>query len=188
MVTWRDRVTLERASPTDLPVLLEMDRQLNRINGWRGGIGSGFSDEQLVALLWSTSVHDQQVIRLVRTSRAVGYATLYDVDLVSQVGWIALASHPQFMRTGLGMLGGALFVHHCFAEWPLRKLLMQATDETLRQFGSIVTSGLACEVGRFEGRQVSSDGDRCDVVWLQIDRVDWDEFARRRVLKHLRST
>jgi hypothetical protein len=180
------RVGLRRPTVGDLGLLQAIDFSCDRDTTWRLG-GAVPPPNTRVALLWSATVSDQRVLVIPSTGATVGYATFYDFDGRNGVGWIAVATAPSFRRTGVGILGTALFVETVFSEWPARILYLEATEETLDAFESIAHADFTEKAARYRDKVRRPDGSTIDSIVLAIPRESWAVHVGRRLRAHILS-
>lgn len=107
------------------------------------------------------------------TGSPLGVVSLYNPSLDGGVAFLAAMSLPNGKATGLVVEGCGVFLNHCFWRWPLRKVVIDANADSVRQYESVV-GRLFKEEGRLRDFAAVSHGEFVDRVFLTLDRERWE--------------
>lgn len=140
--------------------------------------GATPSPEKVAASLWD-SVLAQFVVETRGDGRPLGLVAITSPDFRNGFAYVAALARPETQGSGLVAEAALLMVNYGFQTWPLRKLYMEATEDSLRAFGG-GAEGLFREEGRLVDH-VFWNGRYVDMVILAVYRETWSGLAPRMV-------
>jgi RimJ/RimL family protein N-acetyltransferase len=109
-----------------------------------------------------------------RTGRPIGLLMLHGASVMDGYVHLSMVAEPYAVGSGLLVEAGMAFLSHAFDTWPLRKVYIEATEDALRQYRSVVRrcgseEGLLREHAYAEGRYQ-------DVHLIAIYRADFESY------------
>ena len=140
--------------------------------------GATPSPEKVAASLWE-SVLAQFIVESVGSGLPVGLVAITSPDFRNGFAYVSALGLPETQGSGLIAEAAFLAFHYAFTTWPLRKVYMEATEDSFRAF----ENGLD-DFFREEGRLVDHvfwNGRYVDVVILAVYRETWSRLAQRMV-------
>ncbi|HTO01753.1 MAG TPA: hypothetical protein VL068_13870 [Microthrixaceae bacterium] len=177
------KVTSRPTEPDDFDTLDEIDISAASTWGWRYGRELPSRKERQQFMFEGALL--QRLFLSNTDGSVIGYGTIYDADLRNGTAWLALVASPERRGTGTSLVGLGLLVEEAFAEWPLRKLYIEASDLSLSRYASGMRDGTIVSVGKFEEQIELPDGTLASTHWLELDRevwrATWSPFIRRRL-------
>lgn len=143
--------------------------------GGRVRFGGGTpSPDKVASSLWD-GVLAQFVIEGMRSGDPLGLTAVTSPNFRDGVAYLSAVGVPAAQGSGLIAEGALLGFHYAFAAWPLRKIYMEATEESLDAFRSGLDV-LFHEEGHL--RQHTFWGGRyLDVFILAVYRETWARLA-----------
>lgn len=138
--------------------------------------GATPSPEKVAASLWD-SVLAQFVVERVRGGQPLGLVAITSPDFRNGFAYVSALARPETQGSGLVAEAALLAFHYAFATWPLRKLYMEATEDSLRAFAGGL-GDLFAEEGRLV-EHVYWNSRYVDVVILAVYRKTWSRLAPR---------
>ena len=167
------RVRLRTISERDRGFLYELMTSPEAGGRVRFG-GATPSPEKVIASLWD-SVLAQFVVDSAESGRQLGLVAVTSPDFRNGFAYLSALGTPESQGRGLIAEAAFLAFHYAFSTWPLRKLYMEATDDSFQAFGS----GLG-ELFQQEGRLVDHvfwNGRWVDMVIVAVYRDTWARLA-----------
>jgi RimJ/RimL family protein N-acetyltransferase len=140
--------------------------------------GATPSPEKVAASLWE-SVLAQFVVESVGSGQPVGLVAITSPDFRNGFAYVSALGLPETQGSGLVAESAFVAFHYAFTTWPLRKVYMEATEDSFRAF----ETGLG-DFFREEGRLVDHvfwNGRYVDMVILAVYRETWSRLAPRMV-------
>lgn len=138
--------------------------------------GATPSPEKVAATLWD-SVLAQFIVESRGSGQSLGLVAITSPDFRNGFAYVAALTRPEAQGSGLVAEAALLIFNYGFRTWPLRKLYMEASEDSLRAFGSGV-NGLFREEGRLVDH-VFWNGRYVDMVILAVYRETWSRLAPR---------
>lgn len=138
--------------------------------------GATPSPEKVAATLWE-SVLAQFIVERVRGGQPLGLVAITSPDFRNGFAYVSALARPEAQGSGLVAEAALLGFHYAFTTWPLRKLYMEATEDSLRAFGGGL-GDLFSEEGRLV-EHVFWNGRYVDVVILAVYRETWSRLVPR---------
>lgn len=136
--------------------------------------GATPSPEKVAATLWD-SVLAQFVIEGVDSSEPLGLVAITSANFRDGVAYVSALGLPVAQGRGLIAEGALLAFHYAFLTWPLRKIYMETTEDSLRRFESGLGPFFA-EEGRLR-EHTFWNGRYIDVVIVAVYRSTWEQKA-----------
>lgn len=167
------RVRLRTLSERDRGFLYELMSSPEAGGRVRFG-GATPSPEKVLASLWD-SVLAQFVVERADSGRPLGLVAVTSPDFRNGFAYVSALGTPESQGSGLIAEAAFLAFNYAFCTWPLRKLYMEATDDSFQAFGSG-----AGELFEEEGRlreHVFWNGRWVDVVISAVYRQTWERLA-----------
>ncbi len=140
--------------------------------------GATPSPEKVAATLWE-SVLAQFIVESAQSGRPVGLVAITSPDFRNGFAYISALGLPETQGSGLVAEAAFLAFHYAFTTWPLRKVYMEATEDSFGAF-----AGGLDDFFREEGRLVDHvfwNGRYVDMVILAVYRETWSRLAPRMV-------
>lgn len=138
--------------------------------------GATPSPEKVIASLWE-SVLAQFVVESAESGRPLGLVAITSPDFRNQFAYVSALGAPETQGTGLIAEAALLAFHYAFDTWPLRKVYMEATDDSFQAFRGGL-GDLFVEEGRLAGH-VFWNGRWVDMVIVAVYRETWSRLAPR---------
>lgn len=138
--------------------------------------GATPSPEKVAATLWE-SVLAQFVVESAGGGEPVGLVAVTSPDFRNGFAYVSAIGLPATQGTGLIAEAAFLAFHYAFTTWPLRKIYMEATEDSFRAFEGGL-GDLFREEGRL-GDHVFWNGRYVDMVIVAVYRETWDRLAPR---------
>lgn len=138
--------------------------------------GATPSPEKVIASLWE-SVLAQFVVESGESGRPVGLVAVTSPDFRNQFAYVSALGTPEAQGTGLVAEAALLAFHYAFQSWPLRKVYMEATDDSFQAFRGGL-GDLFAEEGRLVDH-VFWNGRYVDMVIVAVYRETWARLAPR---------
>lgn len=138
--------------------------------------GATPSPEKVAATLWD-SVLAQFIVESQGSGQPVGLVAITSPDFRNGFAYVSALARPETQGSGLVAEAALLAFHYAFTTWPLRKVYMEATEDSLRAFDA----GQG-DLFREEGRLVDHvfwNGRYVDVVILAVYRETWNRLLPR---------
>jgi len=138
--------------------------------------GATPSPEKVAATLWD-SVLAQFIVETRRGGQSVGLVAITSPDFRNGFAYVGALAQPEAQGSGLVAEAALLAFHYAFTTWPLRKVYMEATEDSLRAF-----EGGLDDLFREEGRLVDHvfwNGRYVDMVILAVYRETWSRLVPR---------
>ncbi len=128
-----NRVSLQPLRPddTDLIYRLSCDPEIG--SRWRFR-GQTPDPRDFAAKLWNGTVAHYMVARRTDNQR-VGYVVAHNVNLRDRWAYVSALSANPAEKSGLVIEGLALLIDHLFRNWPLHKVLIEAPEYNMDQYG-----------------------------------------------------
>jgi RimJ/RimL family protein N-acetyltransferase len=136
--------------------------------------GATPSPERVAATLWD-SVLAQFVIERLESGEPLGLAAITSANFRDGVAYVSALGLPAAQGHGLIAEGALLVFHYAFMTWPLRKIYMETSEDSLRRFGSGLGSFFS-EEGRLR-EHTYWNGRYIDVVIVAVYRATWEQRA-----------
>lgn len=171
------RVRLRPISEQDRRFLYELMTSPESGGRVRFG-GATPSPEKVAASLWE-SVLAQFIVESVGSGLPVGLVAITSPDFRNGFAYVSALGLPETQGSGLVAEAAFLAFHYAFTTWPLRKVYMEATEDSFRAF----ENGLD-DFFREEGRLVEHvfwNGRYVDMMILAVYRETWSRLAPRMV-------
>jgi RimJ/RimL family protein N-acetyltransferase len=132
-VFYGTRVSLQPLRPddTDLIYRLSCDPEIG--SRWRFR-GQTPDPRDFAAKLWNGTVAHYMVARRTDNQR-VGYVAAHNVNLRDRWAYVSALSANPAEKSGLVIEGLALLIDHLFRNWPLHKVLIEAPEYNMDQYG-----------------------------------------------------
>ena len=140
--------------------------------------GATPSPEKVAATLWE-SVLAQFVVESARSGQPMGLVAVTSPDFRNGFAYVSALGLPESQGSGLVAEAAFLAFHYAFTTWPLRKIYMEATEDSYRAF----EAGLD-QFFQEEGRLIDHvfwNGGYVDMVILAVYRETWNRLAPRMV-------
>lgn len=146
--------------------------------------GATPSPDKVAGSLWE-SVLAQFVLEAVGSGEAVGLVAITSPNFRDGYAYVSALATPEVQGMGLALEGVLLGFHYAFSTWPLRKVYMEATEDSYRQFAGglgvfFVEEGCLQQHAFWNGRYV-------DLKILAVYRERWQSHAER-MLRRLGAT
>lgn len=138
--------------------------------------GSTPSPEKVVASLWE-SVLAQFIVESAQSGRQVGLVAITSPDFRNGFAYVSALGAPETQGSGLIAEAALLAFHYAFNTWPLRKVYMEATDDSFQAFESGL-GDLFAEEGRLVDH-VFWNGRYVDMVIVAVYRETWSRLVPR---------
>lgn len=139
--------------------------------------GATPSPEKVAATLWESVLAQFVVESASSGGEPVGLVAVTSPDFRNGFAYVSAIGRPETQGTGLMAEAAFLAFHYAFSTWPLRKLYMEATEDSFRAF-----EGGLDDFFREEGRladHVFWNGRYVDMVILAVYRETWSRLAPR---------
>ncbi|MEM9557475.1 MAG: GNAT family protein [Acidobacteriota bacterium] len=169
------RVALRPLTESDRGFLYELMTDPRAGGRVRFG-GATPSPDKVAASLWD-SVLAQFVIVGRDSGAPLGLAALTSPRFRDGHCYLSALGHPRAQRTGLVAEGVFLTCNYAFLTWPLRKIYMESTEQSLAHFDGGLDI-LFTEEGRLR-EHAFWNGEYQDVSILAIYRETWARQAKR---------
>ena len=164
-----------------LRVIVEQDRRFlyelmsSPAAGGRVRFGGGTpSPEKVLASMWE-SVLAQFVMEGVSSNEPIGLVAITSANFRDGFAYVSALGIPEAQGSGLVAEGVFLGVHYAFSTWPLRKIYLEATEDSFQAFSS-GHGKLFREEGRLR-EHAWSNGAYIDLVYMGILRSEWQSLA-----------
>lgn len=138
--------------------------------------GATPSPEKVIASLWD-SVLAQFVVESATSGRPVGLVAITSPDFRNGFAYVSALGAPETQGTGLIAEAALLAFHYAFHTWPLRKVYMEATDDSFQAFRGGLDE-LFVEEGRL-AEHVFWNGRYVDMVIVAVYRETWLRLVPR---------
>lgn len=142
--------------------------------------GATPSPEKVAASLWE-SVLAQFIVEGKDSGEALGLVAITSPNFRNRHCYLSALAEPRAQGTGLVAEGVFLGCNYAFLTWPLRKIYMESSEESFREFQGGL-GALFQEEGRLR-EHVFWNGRYLDVLILAIYRQTWarlvPKFGRR---------
>lgn len=171
------RVLLRRIGEQDRRFLYELMTAPEAGGRVRFG-GATPSPEKVAASLWE-SVLAQFIVESAGSGQPVGLVAITSPDFRNGFAYVSALGLPETQGSGLVAEAAFLAFHYAFTTWPLRKVYMEATEDSFRAFETGL-DGFFREEGRLVDH-VFWNGRYVDMVILAVYRETWSRLAPRMV-------
>lgn len=169
-VEQRRRVRIRPLVPKDYEFVARIDRGTGIADGWTASTPAT-AVPQVHEQLWRGALQNT-VMEIPGLDEPIGWATAYNPSLRNGTAWIALQGAYTNDHSLALMEGMALFITALFADWPLRQLFADCTEESLSGFAGITKMPPFQVVGRYpDDRYIR--GEYVDRVILNVTRDRW---------------
>lgn len=169
------RIRLRPLRDNDMQFVYRLMTSLDAGGRVRFG-GSTPSPDKVAASLWD-SVLAQFVLESKSSGEAVGLVAITSPNFRDGFAYVSALATQEVQGLGLALEGVLLGFHYAFSTWPLRKVYMEANEDSYRQFAGGL--GVFFEEEGCLRNHAYWNGRYVDLKILAVYRERWQEHAER---------
>jgi RimJ/RimL family protein N-acetyltransferase len=136
--------------------------------------GATPSPDKVLSTLWD-SVLAQFIVERVDGNEPIGLVAISSANFRDGFAYLSALGSAEAVGRGLVMEAVLLAFHYAFLTWPMRKIYMEATEDSYQQFRKRLGT-LFSEEGRLRGHTFWN-GRYADVLILAVYRETWEAEA-----------